>query len=85
MKSKLHLVSALLIVLSFGLWASGGFHTGWTQTQIEVTVLDEITGIEGTRMEEGFIPGIELFIGGLVAAGVWSAAVVVFQKTRKSA
>jgi len=83
MKNKVHIVSAVVAIATFAVWASGGFHTGWSQTQIPVTGMDEITGIEFTVYEDGFVAGLEFLAGGLFLAAlisVISLSVPFFRK-----
>lgn len=68
MKRIPFILATLLAVTAFALWASGGFHTGWTQTRIPVNGVDEITGIEYTTYKEGFIAGLDLLAVGLGSA-----------------
>ena len=62
---------ALVVIATFWWWAAGA-HSGWTRTQIPVTVRDEVTGLEGTRYEPGFVPGLDF----LAAAGVLAGALI---------
>ena len=68
MKKISFILAGLVVLITLGLWASGGFHTGWSQNQIPVNGVDEITGIEFTTYEDGFVAGLDVLIGGLVAA-----------------
>lgn len=72
MKKIPFILATLLAVTGLALWASGGFHTGWTQTRIPVNGVDEITGIEYTTHKDGFIAGLDL-----LAAGLGSAIAIV--------
>ncbi|MGF1657672.1 MAG: hypothetical protein ACFCU3_11930 [Verrucomicrobiales bacterium] len=54
----------LIIVAVSGFWYFSGAHTGWTQTKIPYTEVDELTEIETTRYEDGFKPGIDVLVGG---------------------
>ena len=68
MRKISYIVTALIAAATLVLWAAGGFHTGWTQTRIPVHGVDEITGIEFTTYEDGFIAGLEVLAAGLGAA-----------------
>jgi hypothetical protein len=74
MKSKMNMAGAALFLLSLIVWGTGGFHTGWTQTSIEVQGVDEITGLEYTQTKDGFVPGIEFPVAG-AAGGILLIAI----------
>ena len=83
MKKIFYTLSILVVVATLAVWASGGFHTGWTQTSIEVNGVDEITGIEYTTREDGFVPGIDFLGGGLALAAVFPALLFGVQFIQK--
>ncbi len=83
MKKILLLVSALVALVTLSVWASGGFHTGWTQTSIEVNGVDEFTGIEYTTREDGFVPGVDFLGGGLALAAAIPAVLFGVQFLQK--
>ncbi|MEM0967502.1 MAG: hypothetical protein AAGJ81_15245 [Verrucomicrobiota bacterium] len=86
MKKFFYSLSALVGIATLVVWGLGGFHTGWTQTKIPITGVDEITGIEYTTYDDGFVAGID-FLGGGIAVAVVIAAitfVVQFIQSRKS-
>lgn len=74
MKQLPYIAAGLITIATITLWASSGFHTGWTQTNIPVTGTDEITGIEYTTYEDGFVAGIDILASGL---GLALAIVVI--------
>lgn len=55
----LQLLSGTVLLAGFWTWLSTGAHLGWTQNQIRVTELDEITGIEAVRFVPGFVAGVD--------------------------
>lgn len=81
------LFSALFVFLgAMALWAGGGFHLGWTKTKVEVTSVDEITGIEMVEYEETYIPGVDHVLPGFALAGALGiAALFVGGKRQTSA
>lgn len=73
MKKLPHIAAAIVAAITVGIWAKGGFHTGWTQTSIPVNGIDEITGIEYTTYQDGFIAGIDVLAVGIGIAIAISA------------
>lgn len=67
------------------LWATGGFHTGWTRNRIEVREEDPITGLEAIRYEETFIMGVELLALGLVIGSVLMFAGIFLRRKESKA
>ena len=78
----LRVFGAIVIVGTFGLWASGGFNLGWTKNKVEVREVDPITEIEAIRYEDTFIAGIEVLAGG-VLVGSALCLIGVFFRTKK--
>ena len=83
MKKLFLILSALIAALTIALWASGGFHTGWSQNQIPVEMVDDITGIEYTEFEDGFRAGLEVLIAGLGLSALLAFACVFLQRKSK--
>lgn len=55
-----------------GAWLVAGANTGWTRTQEQVKVVDDVTGIEGVEWRPVFRPGIDvLALAAVVGAGAW--------------
>lgn len=52
-------LAGLTLLGTFWTWLTTGAHFGWTQNQIRVTDLDEITGIEAVRFVPGFVAGVD--------------------------
>lgn len=82
MKKASYIFAAVVAAVTLTIWASTGFHTGWTQTSIPVTGVDEITGIEFTTYEEGFVAGVDVLGAGLGAAFGISALSLGIHKFR---
>ncbi|MFQ3578025.1 MAG: hypothetical protein SNJ52_03320 [Verrucomicrobiia bacterium] len=75
-KNNLLLAIRFLAVVVFAaclaVWIAGGAERGWTKTSVPVTFEDEITGLEGIRYEEKFVPGVEFPAAGTVlGAFLW--------------
>ena len=79
MKKALHFLAAIVAIATLAVWASGGFHTGWTQTSIPVQGVDEITGIEFTTYKDGFVAGLDVLAAGIGAALLLSASSLAIQ------
>lgn len=85
MKKLAHITAAVVAIATLAVWGASGFHTGWTQTSIPVHGVDEITGIEYTTYQDGFVAGIDVLGGGIGIAIAISALslAVQFIKSRK--
>ncbi len=59
----------VLFAACLAVWIAGGAERGWTKTSVPTTFEDEITGIEGIRYEEKFVPGIEFPAAGIALGG----------------
>jgi hypothetical protein len=46
-------------------WVATGAHTGWSQTHIPRTIVDEVTGIEAVVFDDGFVAGVD-FLGAVL-------------------
>ena len=64
-------------------WVALGANRGWTRTSVPVKVLDEVTGIEGIEYRRQFVPGLELLVGALLAAGILAGASFLVRKPAK--
>lgn len=64
MKKFLILLSVLIMSGTVAIWVYGGFHLGWTQNQIPVEMVDDVTGIEFREYQDGFRAGLDFLIGG---------------------
>ena len=76
------LLSSGVAVLGFLAWIFTGAHTGWTQTQIPQTGVDEITGIEFTRYEEGLRLGVEFLGVSFLLAAILAGLAFIFKNNR---
>ncbi len=51
-----------------GFWAAKGARIGWSQHQVPIQEVDEVTGLDYVRYEDRFIPGLEWLAGGCAVA-----------------
>ncbi len=62
-------------------WWAAGARVGWWQTRVGVERIDEFTGLSVLEWREGFVPGIETLLGGvLLGAGLAVGATFLFRK-----
>lgn len=80
MRRLLKILSLLLLLAIVAYWLSAGANRGWTKTSVPVTIVDEITGIEGVVYEDRFVPGIEFLGGGFLGGGLLLAASYLFKR-----
>ena len=80
MRIGLRLAALGVLVVTLGLWFFGGPNLGWTKTRVAVPVKDEITGLEGVRWENHFLPGMDFVGAGMAAAGVLVAVSFVVRQ-----
>ena len=87
MKKLSHLAAAIIAGITLAVWGASGFHTGWTQTSIPVHGVDEITGIEYTTYQDGFVAGVDVLAAGLgLAIAISGLSIAIqFLKSRKTA
>jgi len=50
-----------------GYWVLMGTHGGWSQNRIPRHATDEVTGLDHVIYDDGFLPGMDLLIGGCMA------------------
>lgn len=80
---RILLSAALVLALAVALvWWRQGANRGWTKTSIPVKTLDEVTGIEGIRYEQRFVPGIDFLGGGLLGAMLLAGASFLVRKNK---
>jgi hypothetical protein len=72
LRRALRVAAAATLVGAVGFWAAKGARVGWSQHQVPVPAVDEITGLDYVLYEDRFIPGVEWLAA---AAGV---AVLLF-------
>jgi hypothetical protein len=79
------LVAALILAITLTVWSSGGFHCGWSQTQIPTAQVDPITEIEFVTYEEGFVAGLDFLLLGVGIAGALlvSSVMLALRSRRK--
>jgi hypothetical protein len=69
-----------MAVVTLALWFFGGPNPGWTKTRVAVSIKDEITGLDGVRWENHFLPGVDFLAGGLAVAGALWGVSFAFRK-----
>ena len=74
MRKIIQAVALLVALGAVALWAARGANRGWTKTQVQVTTLDEVTGLEGVSYQDRFVPGVDFVGGALLGAGVLAGA-----------
>jgi hypothetical protein len=78
------LVAALVLAITLTVWSSGGFHRGWSQTQIPTAQVDPITEIEFVTYEDGFVAGLDfLLLGAGIATALFASSIVVTVRSRR--
>lgn len=81
MKKTLLILGLLVHSFTFILWAWGGFHLGWSRSKTPITQVDEITQIEYTTYQEGFVAGIDtLGIGIVIGLALIAISFFIKQK-----
>jgi hypothetical protein len=80
----LALLAALVLALTLTIWSSGGFHRGWSQTQIPTTHIDPITEIEFVTYEDGFVAGMDfVFLGVGITTLLFASSIVLMIRQRR--
>ena len=65
-------IACFVWAAGLGAWLVGGSNTGWTRTQEQVKIVDDVTGLEGVEWRRVFRPGIDaLGLAAVVGAGAW--------------
>ena len=70
MRRILRIVAAVLLVGSLAFWAAAGANRGWTKTRVPGKVTDEVTGLEGVRWQDKFVPGVDFLGAAWLGAGI---------------
>jgi hypothetical protein len=82
MKLKRALLAAAFVLGLAALicWLATGAHRGWTQTNVPKKTVDEVTGIEATTYQPGFVMGVELLGAVWLAAGLLAGGSFLIRK-----
>jgi hypothetical protein len=80
MKRVLRIVAVLIVLAAAGFWLAAGANRGLTVNNRPQTIVDPVTGLEGTAYEKVFIPGWDFLGVALVAAGIMTGASFLFRK-----
>jgi hypothetical protein len=76
---------AMVLALGASLfWLVGGARWGWSQTRVPVTFEDEVTGLQGIRYRESFVPGVDFLGGAWLGAGLLVAISAVCRRRPQS-
>jgi len=70
MKKVLRIIAVLLVVGAVTFWAAAGANRGWTKTQVPEKVADPVTGLEGVRWQNQFVPGVDFLAAAVLGAGI---------------
>lgn len=82
MKRTLQILALTLAAGGGATWLVTGAHRGWTQTSIPVVTLDEVTGIEATAYEPGFVAGVDFLGAALLGATLLIAGSFAFPNSK---
>lgn len=80
MKTTLQIVAVIIVAAASLIWLAQGANRGWTKTTVPVTMVDEVTGIEGIAYERRFVPGVDFLGGAWLAGAVLAGASLLFRK-----
>lgn len=76
--------AGILACGGFALWLATGAHTGWSQTRIPRTIVDEITEIEAVVFEDGFVAGVDFLGMALILAAILCAIGWMIRRRQRS-
>ncbi|MFZ0826544.1 MAG: hypothetical protein WAO02_03895 [Verrucomicrobiia bacterium] len=77
MKRILRIIAAMLVAGAVVFWVATGANCGWTKTHIPIKTVDSVTGLEGIRWQEKFVPGVD-FLGAALLGSVILAGLSIF-------
>ncbi|MDE0770252.1 MAG: hypothetical protein OSB19_17885 [Opitutaceae bacterium] len=80
----LRIAGPSIFLIGIFIWMMGGARAGFSNTSIVHVQMDEITGIESKRYEDGFVPGIEFVAIGFLGFAVTLGAAAFFENKRQS-
>jgi len=81
MKRTLRILALLIVLAAAVFWLVAGANLGFTVNNQPKTIVDPVTGLEGTAYENVFVPGVDFLSVALFAAGVLTGASFLFRKT----
>jgi hypothetical protein len=76
--------AGIVAVTGLAVWLATGAHTGWTQTKIPRTIVDEITEIEAVVFEDGFVAGVDFLGAALALAAVVASIGWIIARRKRS-
>lgn len=84
MKIGLRVLAAICAVCVVLVWVGMGANRGWTKTSTAIPKVDPVTEIEFVEYEEGFTPGVDFLVAGLIGSFVLlGISLVPFPKNKK--
>ncbi len=83
-QTLLRIAGPAVFLVGVLIWMIGGARAGFTNTSIEHVQIDEITGIEFTKYEDGLIPGIEFLALGFLGFCLLVGTAAFFENRRQS-
>jgi hypothetical protein len=72
MRRILRIIAAVLLLGAVVFWAATGANRGVTQNQVEIKIVDPVTGLDTIQWKDQFLPGVDF----LVAAGLAALVLV---------
>ncbi|MGK0237057.1 MAG: hypothetical protein ACKVGW_05445 [Verrucomicrobiia bacterium] len=80
----LRIAGPVIFLIGISIWMTGGARAGFSNTSIVYVEIDEITGIESKKYEDGFVPGLEFMAIGFFGFAVTLGAAAFFENKRQS-
>lgn len=84
MRRTLQLIALVVALSAVAFWAARGANRGWTKTQVQVTTVDEVTGLDDIRWKDEFVPGVDILGGALLGAGILAGASLLIRNKPKT-
>lgn len=82
MKRILRIAALLIVLAAAGFWLATGANRGLTVNNQPKTIVDPVTGLEGTAYEKVFVPGWDFLAAGVFTAAVLTGASFLFRKKK---
>ena len=83
MATLIRILAVLCTVAVILCWFSLGAHIGGTHTAVPVKEGGIVTGIEFTKYQGRFVPGVDFLVAGVVGAAAIFALSLAASKTKK--
>ncbi len=78
-RRSFRLVALATFIGCVGFWGAKGARIGWSQHQVPIQEVDEVTGLDYVRYEDRFVPGLEWLAGGCAVAVLLFGASFLFR------